>query len=66
MPDTKRKAPPAPVPPPGRVTVKAASGFYETKGGRYVRTGEVVELDAVEAAGLIALNMARVHAPARG
>ena len=61
MPDNKRKSPPD----TPRVTVKAASGFYK-KGGQYVRTGEVVELDAVEAAGLIALNMARVHAPARG
>ncbi len=61
MPDNKRKAAP---PPPNRVTVKAASGFKH--GGHYVRTGEVVELDAAEAADLIALNMARPHAPARG
>ena len=58
MPD-KRKSP-----PPNRVTVKAASGFKN--GDRYVRTGEVVELDAAEAADLIALNMARPLAPARG
>jgi hypothetical protein len=62
MPDTKRKAAP---PPANRVTVKAASGFYD-KAGRYVRTGEVVELDAADAADLIALNMARPLAPARG
>jgi hypothetical protein len=61
MPD-KRKASPPPL--PNRVTVKAASGFKH--GGQYVRTGEVVELDAAEAADLIALNMARPHAPARG
>jgi hypothetical protein len=54
----KRKKPAA-----DRVTIKAAAGFNHD--GRYIRTGETVEVSTAEARDLVALNMARlVEAPA--
>ena len=55
MPD-KRKTPAADL-----VTVKACAGFKH--GGRYIRTGETVEVSAADAADLAALNMAHPWRP---
>ena len=55
MPD-KRKTPAADL-----VTVKACAGFKHN--GRYIRTGETVEVSAAEAVDLAALNMAHPWRP---
>lgn len=52
-------------PDPDLVTIKAAAGFKHD--GRYIRTGETVEVSKAEANDLVALNMARlVEVSARG